>query len=156
MSARPAQPIIVRDLRVAFRADPVLTGIDLTAAPGRRVALVGENGVGKSTLLRAVAGRLPPTARVTGHVERPDDLVLVAQEPPFHDTATIADVLGTALRPLREGVAELERLATRLDEPDAAERYADLLDWAAAHDAWDADRRALLAADRLGLGALDP
>jgi len=148
-------PVLVRDLSVAFRSGPVFTGIDLTASPGRRVGLVGENGSGKSTLLRAIAGRLPAAAQVSGTVDAPADLVRLAQEPPFGDAATIADVLATTLRPLREAVAEVERLADHLDDPETAARYAEVLDWAVAHDAWDADRRAVVAAERLGLRGLD-
>src|SRR5262245_46842203 len=118
-------PVIVRDLSVSFPSGPVLSGIDLTASPGRRVALVGENGSGKSTLLRAVAGVLPKTAQVSGTIEAPRDLVRLAQEPPFADSATIADVLATTLRPLRHAVAEVERLADHLDDADASARYAE-------------------------------
>jgi len=148
-------PIVIDDLSVSFRSGPVLSGIDLIAQPARRLALVGENGSGKSTLLRAVAGRLPAYAQVSGTVQAPADLVYVAQEPPFRDDETIAQVLASTLRPLREAVAQVEALAARLDEAEVATRYAEVLDWAIAHDAWDADRRAALAADRLGLAALD-
>jgi len=146
---------VVRDLSVAFRDREVLAGIDLVGQPGRRIGLVGENGVGKSTLLRAIAGGLPRLARVTGQIDRPEDLAMLGQEPPFGETDTVAEVLATALAPLREAVAAVERLATELDDPDAEAAYAHALEWAVAHDAWDADRRAAAAAERLGLGLLD-
>jgi macrolide transport system ATP-binding/permease protein len=153
-------PLVVRDLSVAHGARPVLTGIDLLAQPGRRLGLVGENGAGKSTLLRAVAGRLPATATVSGTVERPDDVVMLGQEPPFPDDASIADVLARTLAPLRRAVADVERLAGALagdpDDDRAAAAYDRVLEWALAHDAWDADRRAGLAAARLGLADIDP
>ncbi|WP_107767363.1 ABC-F family ATP-binding cassette domain-containing protein [Nocardioides terrigena] len=155
------QPLVVRDLSVSYAARPVLTGIDLLAQPGRRIGLVGENGVGKTTLLRAIAGRLPASATVAGSVERPDDLVVLGQEPPFPDAATIADVLVRTLAPLRRAVADVERLAgalgeTATDRDASAAAYDRVLEWALAHDAWDADRRAEVAAARLGLADLDP
>ncbi len=94
-------------------------------------------------------------AHVSGTVEAPGDRAFLTQEPPFADSATIADVLATALRPLRESVAAVERLADRLDDPAVADEYAAALEHALAHDAWDADRRALLAAEQLGLDGLD-
>ncbi len=71
--------VVVRDLSVSFRDRTALSGVDLVAQPGRRIGLVGENGTGKSTLLRAVAGRLPAAARVSGTIEAPRgaDLVLL-------------------------------------------------------------------------------
>ncbi|PUA79722.1 ABC-F family ATP-binding cassette domain-containing protein [Nocardioides currus] len=152
----PLTPLILTDLSVSYGDRPVLDGIDLVVQPGRRVALVGENGAGKSTLLRAVTGRLPRRARLTGTVQAPADLVMLGQEPPFSADASIADVLAATLRPLRHAVAEVERLAADLADPAAATAYDTALEVALAHDAWDADRRAEVAAEQLGLGRLDP
>ena len=54
------EPIIsVRDLHVAYGANEVLKGIDLTIAPGSFVALLGASGCGKTTLLRTLSGFTP-------------------------------------------------------------------------------------------------
>jgi macrolide transport system ATP-binding/permease protein len=155
----PIPALRVHDLDVSFSTRPVLRGIELTAQPGRRIGLVGENGSGKSTLLRAIAGSLPARAVVAGTVERPADLAMLGQEPAFADHQTVGDVLATALAPLRRMVADVERLSLELtDDSDGQFQaaYAVALDRAVVHDAWDADRRAEEAAERLGLGVLDP
>ncbi|RYB91809.1 ABC-F family ATP-binding cassette domain-containing protein [Nocardioides oleivorans] len=149
-------PLTLTGLSVTYPDRTVLTGVDLVAQPGRRIGLVGENGVGKSTLLRAVAGRLPSRARVSGTVTAPDDLVLLGQEAPFPDRASIADVLARTLAPLRDAVADVERLAAELGTPEGDTAYARALELAVSHDAWDADRRAEVAAARLGLDGIDP
>lgn len=154
MTSSVLQPLVLTDVSVSYPDRTVLSGVDLVAQPGRRVALVGENGVGKSTLLRAAAGRLPARARLEGRVEAPADLTFLGQEPPFRDGLTVAEVLGAALRPLHAAVAAVERLAAEL--PQATTEYAAALELAVAHDAWDADRRAELAAHRLGLERVDP
>ena len=46
---------------VELGGTPVLAGIDLTVLRGERVGVVGENGAGKSVLLRVLAGELPPS-----------------------------------------------------------------------------------------------
>src|ERR1041385_3550938 len=45
-----------------FGAVPVLDDVDLSVAPGEIVALVGENGAGKTTVVRCIAGVLTPDA----------------------------------------------------------------------------------------------
>jgi len=49
----------VSELRAGYGAGDVLQGIDLAIAPGEIVAVLGRNGVGKSTLMKAVIGILP-------------------------------------------------------------------------------------------------
>ena len=49
-----------RDLIVSRGATTILDGVDLTVAPGHRIGVVGPNGVGKTTLLRVLAGQLVP------------------------------------------------------------------------------------------------
>jgi macrolide transport system ATP-binding/permease protein len=155
-SATILAPLVVSGLSVSYPDRTVLTGVDLLAQPGRRIGLVGENGTGKSTLLRAVAGRLPSRARLSGTVEAPVDLVLLGQEPPFPDGATVAEVLAMTLAPLRTAVADVERHAASVGTEEGAAAYEHALELALAHDAWDADRRAEVAAARLGVDGLAP
>ena len=58
-----SDPILeVRDLRVRYGAIEALRGVNLQVQAGQVVALIGANGAGKSTTLRAVSGMLRPTA----------------------------------------------------------------------------------------------
>ncbi len=153
-STSTSAPLVARGLVRTFAARPVLDGVDLVAAPGTRVGLIGENGTGKSTLLRLLAGRDLPDA---GSVQVPEDTVYLPQEPALDEThSTVGRMLDEALRPLHEAVAELERLAERMAAgQDTGDEYDRVLAWAIAHDAWDADRRADVTAAALGVADLD-
>lgn len=48
------------NLSKAFNGRPVFTGVDFLLEPGDRIGIIGPNGVGKSTLLNILAGKLPP------------------------------------------------------------------------------------------------
>lgn len=66
--------IEIGGLGVRFGATPVLRDLDLTVGEGERVAVLGANGTGKTTLLRAVAGLLRPSGgRVSVLGGRPTD-----------------------------------------------------------------------------------
>ncbi|CEJ12276.1 High-affinity branched-chain amino acid transport ATP-binding protein LivF [bacterium YEK0313] len=51
----------VRDLQAGYGDTPVLFGTSLDVRPGEVVAIVGSNGVGKTTLLRTISGLIRPT-----------------------------------------------------------------------------------------------
>ncbi|MGJ7546723.1 ABC transporter ATP-binding protein [Variovorax sp. LT1R16] len=60
--APAAEPLLaLRQLHVSYGKTAALHGVDLRIAPGEVVALIGANGAGKSTTLRAISGLLKPT-----------------------------------------------------------------------------------------------
>ena len=52
----------VRNLSSAYGQSEIIHGIDLAVAPGEIVALVGRNGMGKSTLMKSLIGTMPSKA----------------------------------------------------------------------------------------------
>ena len=58
--------LAVSGLRSGYGRIPILTGVDLAAADGEVVGILGHNGMGKTTLLRTLMGYLPTTG---GQVE---------------------------------------------------------------------------------------
>jgi macrolide transport system ATP-binding/permease protein len=148
----PLLALVAHDISKSYGDRVVLDGVDLLANPGEPTGLVGENGVGKSTLLRLLVGMEDPDS---GSVSLPSEIGYVAQDLAFKSGATVGDVLADALAPLHDAVRRLEDLAHRLDDPDAAEEYGATLAWATHHEAWDADRRAELASHHLGLAEVD-
>jgi len=147
-------PVRVRadDLTTSFDGRVVLDGIDLSVAPGRRVGVIGENGAGKSTLLRLLAGQHRPDH---GSIEITGSVGFLAQEPALD--GTVRQIMTRSLAPLHEAVRDVETLSARMvSDPTVAGELADRLEWATAHDAWDADRRAASVLGVLGLSSVDP
>ncbi|MEE8133526.1 MAG: ABC-F family ATP-binding cassette domain-containing protein, partial [Gemmatimonadales bacterium] len=58
--------LTIKGVKKAFGDNEVLHGVDLTVSRGERLAIMGPNGIGKSTLLKIVMGHLEPDA---GEVE---------------------------------------------------------------------------------------
>jgi ATPase subunit of ABC transporter with duplicated ATPase domains len=123
----------------------LLDGVSLRVADGARVALVGPNGVGKSTLLRIVTGEIAPHG---GTVARSGGLGVMRQQVARDGgDRTVRDLL-VELAPAAVRDAALELAAAELDvmmvdDTAAQMRYAQALaDWADvggydAETAWD-------------------
>lgn len=110
----------------SYGAQIVLDDVSLTVGPGDRVAVVGPNGVGKSTLLRVLAGEEQPE---TGTVVAAGTVGLLPQERDRRAGESIQAYLAR-----RTGVAAAEEAmvaaaqALTSDEPGAAESYAAALE----------------------------
>lgn len=139
-----------------YVARAVLADVSLTVAPGQRLGLIGENGVGKSTLLRLIAG-VEEADR--GDIHRPARTGILWQEVQMAPSATLDDLLEAALAEVRGIETELvdaaAALATAADAADAgAARYDAALAAAERADVWGATARRDEILDGLGLGGI--
>ncbi len=132
-------------------AQLVLRDVTLVVTPKSRIGLVGPNGVGKSTLLRILAGLEDPDS---GTVRRSPRELAVGYLPQERD-AEPGEALGAYLA-RRTGVAEaaarMDVLAVRLgDEPELAEAHAAALDRFLSLGGADLDTRAAVVCAEVGL-----
>ncbi|SPJ29547.1 heme ABC exporter ATP-binding protein CcmA [Falsiruegeria mediterranea] len=67
--------LTVSDLTIARGGVPVLEGLNLTLAPGQALVIRGPNGIGKTTLLRTIAGLQPA---VSGSVQGAEETIAYA------------------------------------------------------------------------------
>ncbi|MFE0629371.1 ATP-binding cassette domain-containing protein [Streptomyces sp. NPDC058864] len=103
----PRPALLAHDLVRTPGGRRFLDGVCFTVSPGQRIGLIGENGVGKSTLLRLLAGVDEPDA---GSISRPRDVGFVQQEMPFDAQVTLGAVLDAALREAHEELTQLDRI----------------------------------------------
>lgn len=121
--------ISIRNLHVEFSAKTLLDDISYTINRRDRIALVGKNGAGKSTMLKIIAGLQKPTS---GTVAVPQDTTIgyLPQQMNLPDSTTVADEVRKAFSHITDMHARLDRLNARLtertdyDSPD----YARLID----------------------------
>jgi ATPase subunit of ABC transporter with duplicated ATPase domains len=138
-----------RDISKSYAAVQVLDHVSLVVSPGDRVGIVGPNGIGKSTLLRVLAGLEQPDA---GRVIRSGAVGYLPQEPEARPGESVRDYLA---RRTGVGAAEqqMDGLATRLArEPELAGAYSDALDRFLALGGEDFGARVGAVLDEVGLG----
>jgi ATP-binding cassette ChvD family protein len=145
------QILVLGHVRKSYDGKVVLDDVVLGFLPGAKVGVVGPNGMGKSTLLRMMAGLEQPS---NGEVRLMPGCSagMLPQEPVLDETKT---VLGN----VEEGVAETRALIGRYDEIAAqlAAEYSDelleemgrLQEQLDHRDAWDLDSRLDQAMDAL-------
>jgi len=97
-AAHGAEALRTEGLAVARGGRRLIEGLDLTLRRGERVALTGPSGVGKTTLLKALAGLLRPAAGrvLRGPGVAPTGVQMIHQDPPAAFPPQLA--LGRALR----------------------------------------------------------
>ena len=107
-------------LAVARAGVPVLEGVSFTLTAGRALVLRGPNGIGKTTLLRSIAGLQPPLA---GRVEAaPEAVAYAAHADGVKGMLTVAENLTFWARVF--GTAAVEAAIDRMALRDLAERRA--------------------------------
>ncbi len=131
------------DAHLAFGHVPLLDGAALALETGERVALIGRNGAGKSSLLKILSG-----------LEKADDGILqlqgglrrvyVAQEPLFEPGTSVFDAVA-------EGVAEARELRERFERHDSADDMDAVQTRLEALDGWTWEQRVDQALQRLKL-----
>jgi macrolide transport system ATP-binding/permease protein len=106
-----ADHLVVDGVSRSFAERRVLTDISFTVSSGERACLIGENGTGKTTLLRIIAGLDDDHA---GRISAPGSIGLYHQQPAFDLALSVAQVLTEATAPQRHLVEEVARLAEAL------------------------------------------
>ncbi|ROP38748.1 ABC-F family ATP-binding cassette domain-containing protein [Saccharothrix texasensis] len=143
--------LTARNVTLSFGPRTVLSEVDLDVPAGERIGLVAPNGVGKSTLLRVLAGELTPDS---GAVTVRGLVAHLTQETEIRPGESLRDHLAR-----RTGVAAAQRAFEAATEalsqgaPGAEDGYARAFDVWTASGAADFAERAEEACERLGLPA---
>ncbi|XUO89109.1 ATP-binding cassette domain-containing protein [Halomonas sp. KM072] len=138
----------LEQLQLAYGTQVLLNRADLTVEKGERLALVGRNGTGKSTLLKLVAGDIQAD---DGTIWRAPGLKIgvLAQELPESSGMTIFDMVAQGLPEAGELLSEYQHLINDPD-PDMT-RMATLQTRLEAIDGWSFHQRIDVVLTRLGL-----
>ena len=151
----------MQDLVKQYGRNDVLNGINLSFYHGAKIGIVGENGSGKSTVLRIMAGedqefqgRAAPLKGTT--------IGFLPQEPVLDNEQTVRENVEQAFGHIKKMIEEFNEISAKMAEPmsddemeKAMGKMGQLQDQIDAADGWELDRQVEVAMDALVLPADD-
>ncbi len=143
--------ITVTDLAIQFGKKTLYKDVNMKFTNGNIYGIIGANGAGKSTYLRAISGELEPNK---GSVEQgPGERMSVLEQDHFkYDAYTVMDTVLMGHQPLWQNMKEREALYAKeeMTEEDGT-RAADLEMAFAEMNGWEAESEAAQLLQNLGV-----
>jgi ATP-binding cassette subfamily F protein uup len=153
-------PLITLDsVALAFGHLPLFDAADLRIEPGERIALIGRNGTGKSSLLKVISGDIPPDA---GTVWRSPGVRIarLEQDVPGSEERSVFEEVASGLGELGTLVANYHRAAVRVaenaEDPVALAQLGESQHQLEERDGWRLEQKVETVVTRLALPADRP
>ena len=129
-------------IKKQYNIKMLLDGVDFHLNEGERIAIVGQNGCGKSTLMKIIAGIEEPTEGkrvVQGNLQ----IEMLSQHPLFKPSLTVREAISLELKELYEAKSDYdkigEKLSTDFDNIELLKKHAELTNFLDHHNAWNLD-----------------
>ena len=143
--------ITVSNLSISFGGQLLFKDVELKFTPGNCYGVIGANGAGKSTFLRALCGELEPTK---GSVSMPDELRMsvLKQDHYAYDQYTVQDTVIMGNKRLYDIIQEKDALYAKEDfSEEDGDKAAQLEAEFAELNGWEAESDASKLIQGLGL-----
>ena len=131
----------------------ILDDVTLSFYPGAKIGVVGPNGMGKSTLLKIMAG-IEEVSNGDARLTPGYSVGILQQEPPLDEDKTVLENIEMAFADVKANIARFNEIGTLMGEPDAdfdalMEEMGKLQDAIDAANGWDLDSQLSQAMDAL-------
>ena len=142
------------DVTKKFGSHVVLDGVNFALDANERVAVIGKNGGGKSTLMKIIAGLCEiDEGRVI--TQNGLNIQMLAQTPKFEDNLSVKDALRRELAEIYAALSEYDAISSKIAaQPENKEllaRQDELIKFIEAKDGWQIDNKIEQVLQNFGL-----
>ncbi|MEW6551102.1 MAG: ribosomal protection-like ABC-F family protein [Campylobacterota bacterium] len=146
--------IDLQNINKQYDIKVILKDVNFTLLEGQRIAVIGQNGHGKSTLFKIIMGQvLPDSGEIA--IDRSIKIEMLDQSPKFEPNITVKEAIASQLKELKNAKTEYDELCNRLitefENSELIRRHSELGSYLDYHNAWDLDNKVNQVIDKLQL-----
>ncbi|AXH10104.1 ABC transporter ATP-binding protein [Malaciobacter halophilus] len=134
--------IDLQNINKQYDTKVILKDVNFTLTSGQRVAVIGQNGQGKSTLLKVIMGEVEPDSGEKS-IDKSIKIEMLAQQPKFEPEVTVREAIEKQLTQLNEAKIRYEEVTQELaidyENSDLLQEQSKLATYIDFHNAWDLD-----------------
>ncbi len=143
--------LTVENLKKSYTEKILFQDITFYIDKGQKVAFVAQNGTGKTTMMRIIAGLETPEAG-TAKVHKDIELGYLGQDPQFKAGDTILDAIFDSTKPVMKAIKEYEDSLLHPEDEDRMQNAFAMMD---STQAWDFESRSQTILSLLKVGPMD-
>ena len=134
--------IDLQNISKQYDTKVILKDANFTLNTGQRIAVIGQNGQGKSTLFKIIMRQTEPDYGEMA-IDKSLKIEMLDQQPKFKDNLNVRDAIENQLAELKDAKNEYEditnKLMTDYENNDLLRRQSELVSFIDFHNAWDLD-----------------
>ena len=136
--------IDLQNISKHYDTKKILTEVNFTLQEGQRVAVIGQNGQGKSTLMNIITGKVEPDSGEKS-IDKGIKIEMLDQQPKFDSDICVKDAIEEQLTELKSAKDEYDKISieitTDYENSELLRRQAELATYLDFHNAWDLDNK---------------
>jgi len=134
--------IDLQNISKQYDTKVILKNANFTLNSGQRIAVIGQNGQGKSTLFKIIMKQTEPDSGEMS-IDKSLKIEMLDQQPKFKDNLNVRDAIENQLAELKSAKNEYEKITNQLmtdyENEELIRRQSELASFLEFHNAWDLD-----------------
>ncbi|MCG3650941.1 ribosomal protection-like ABC-F family protein [Aliarcobacter butzleri] len=134
--------IDIQNISKQYDTKVILKDVNFTLNSGQRIAVIGQNGQGKSTLFKIIMRTVEPDSGEMA-IDKSIKIEMLDQQPKFKANLTVREAIENQLTELKTAKVEYEKitneLMTNYEDENLLRKQSELASFLEFHNAWDLD-----------------